>query len=75
MYDPSKVFFFRHTSVKRMSHYESKPERTEKQLWLSHVNEFLKMSSEFPVQQQGFLLHYYTNHKLICVMIWPKQIG
>ena len=30
-----------------MSHYESKPETTEKQLWLSHVNEFLKMISEF----------------------------
>ena len=53
--------FSRHSSVRRMSHYESKPETTEEQLRLSHVIKLFKTSIEFPARQQAFVLHYFKS--------------
>lgn len=53
--------FSRHSSVRRMSHYESKPDTTEEQLRLSHVIKLFKTSIEFPARQQAFVLHYFKS--------------
>ena len=44
--------FSRHSSDRRMSHYENKPETTEEQLRLSHVIKLFKTSIEFPARSR-----------------------
>ena len=58
--------FSRHSSDRRMSPYENKPETTEEQLRLSHVIKLFKTSIEFPARQQAFVLYYYIDHELLC---------
>lgn len=59
--------FSRHSSDRRMSRNESKPETIGEQLGLSHIIKFIKTSIEFPAHQQAFVLYFYTDHELICV--------